>query len=127
MAYHITLVTNNSSRSVAITNPHYAGDGMLVGPGPANNPGNSSGSNPYTPNRPILINAIGGNPTYLEAMVKANNIYTSVDNYCFWDNTKDAVNGIGENSSTSINFLNATAGNLQVTVNANGTLTFVKP
>ena len=67
MAYHITLVTNNSNMSIAITNPAYEGDSMLVGPAPANNPGSGPGCNPYTPNRPILVNTISGNPTYTDA------------------------------------------------------------
>jgi hypothetical protein len=50
MAYHITLVTNNSNMSIAITNPAYEGDSMLVGPAPANNPGSAPAA---TPTRPI--------------------------------------------------------------------------
>ncbi|HYW44104.1 MAG TPA: hypothetical protein VE959_14675 [Bryobacteraceae bacterium] len=99
---------------------------MLVGPAPANNPGSSTGHNPYSPKRPILVNTIKGNPTYSQAVVTANNIYTSADNYCFWDNGNSAVNGIGEKSGNIINFLNTGAGNLEITVNSNGTLSFVK-
>lgn len=124
MAYHITLVTNNSASSVAITNPAYEGDSMLVGAAPPNNPGSSTGSNPYKPKRPILVNTIKGNPTYSQALPQANNIYTATDNYCFWDNGNSAVNGIGEKGTNIV--LNASAGNLEVTVNANGTLTFVR-
>jgi len=124
MAYHITLVTNNSSSSIAITNPAYEGDSMLVGPSPANNPGSSTGSNPYKPKRPILVNKIPGNPTYSQALPQANNIYTATDNYCFWDNENSALNGIGEKGGKIV--LNASAGNLEVTANADGTLTFVR-
>jgi len=124
MAYHITLVTNTSNSSIAITNPAYEGDSMLVGPAPANNPGSGPGSNPYTPSRPILVNKISGNPSYADALPKANNIYTFADNYCFWDNTNSAVNGIGE-KGTKIAY-NASAGDLQITVQANGTLSFVR-
>ena len=123
MAYHITLVTNNSNMSIAITNPAYEGDSMLVGPAPANNPGSSAGSNPYKPSRPILVNKISGNPTYADALTQANNIYTYADNYCFWDNTNSAVNGIGEKGTDPILF-NASAGDLQITVLTNGTLSF---
>jgi hypothetical protein len=125
MAYHITLVTNNSNSSIAITNPAYEGDSMLVGPAPANNPGSSAGCNPYTPSRPILVNKISGNPAYTEALPKANNIYTYADNYCFWDNTNSAVNGVGEKGTDKIAF-NASAGDLQITVLTSGTLSFVK-
>lgn len=111
MAYHITLVNNQSNNSVAVTNPAYEADSMLVGPGKS-----------YTPNRPILVNKISGNPSYLQALGTANNIYTYADNYCFWDNGNSAVNGVGE-KGTTIAF-NMSAGNLQITVNANGTLTF---
>ena len=113
MAYHITLVSNNSSSSIAITNPAYEADSRLVGP-----------KSNYSPQRPILVNTIKGNPTYQQAMGQANNIYTFSDNFCFWDNGNSAVNGVGEKGGT-IN-LNASAGNLQVTVNADGTLTFTK-
>lgn len=115
MAYHITLVTNNSPSSIAITNPAYEGDSMLVGPGP---------DKTYVPKRPILVNTMPGNPSYLEAIGPANNIYTSTDNYCFWDNTNSAVNGVGEKGS-KISF-NMSAGNLQITVNSDGTLMFAK-
>jgi len=125
MAYHITLVTNNSNTSIAITNPAYEGDSMLVGPAPANNPGSNPGCNPYTPGRPILVNKLSGNPTYQEALPKANNIYTNTDNFCFWDNTNSAVNGIGQKGTNKISF-NASAGDLQVTVLANGTLSFAR-
>jgi hypothetical protein len=112
MAYHITLVTNNSSSSIAITNPAYEADSRLVGP-----------NTPYPPTRPIVINAIKGNPNYAGAMDSANNIYTVTDNYCFWDNTNSAINGVGE-ATGAVTPLNAKAGNIQITVNANGTLTF---
>ncbi len=111
MAYHITLITNNSNKSVAVTNPAATRDAALIPP-----------NTPYTPERRIEINKMKGNPTYSDAVGTANNIYTYSDNYCFWDNTNSAVNGVGENGLT-ISF-NAKAGDLQVTVNANGTLTF---
>lgn len=113
MAYHITLVTNSSRSSVAITNPAHEADSKLVGPGL-----------PYKPERPILVNKIGGNPTYAEAIAQAVNIYTRKDNYCFWDNTNSSVNGIGEQGGTIA--YNASAGNIEITVNADGTLTFTK-
>jgi hypothetical protein len=115
MAYHITLVTNNSSSSIAITNPAYEGDSMLVGPG---------SNTLYVPKRPILVNKMEGNPSYGEAVPTANNIYTYADNYCFWDNTNSAVNGFGEKGS-KISF-NMSAGNLQITVNPDGSLTFAQ-
>jgi hypothetical protein len=113
MAYHITLVTNNSNSSIAITNPAAEGDSKLVGPNAT-----------YKPNRPILVNKIGGNPTYADAFTKANNIYTRTDNYCFWDNGNSAVNGLGEQGATIA--FNASAGNLEITVTSTGTLTFVR-
>ena len=113
MAYHITLVTNNSASSIAITNPAYEGDSRLVAP-----------HGPYVPQRPILLNAMAGNPRYLDAIATAINIYTYNDNYCFWDNTNSAINGVGEKGST-IGF-NMSAGNLQITINADGTLSFAQ-
>lgn len=111
MAYHITVITNNSSKSIAITNPAHEADSMLLGPGAT-----------YKPSRPILVNKIGGNPTYEQALSKAVNIYTLTDNYCFWDNENSAVNGIGESGGTIV--FNASAGDLQIAVNTNGTLSF---
>ncbi|HEY6292298.1 MAG TPA: hypothetical protein VI455_12175 [Terriglobia bacterium] len=96
---------------MAITNPHYEGDSKLVGAAAS-----------YVPDRPILINKIKGNPSYASAISEANNFYTATDNYCFWDNGNSAVNGVGEKGGTIV--FNSPAGNLQVTVNANGTLTF---
>jgi len=113
MAYHITLVTNNSSSSIAITNPAHEADSRLVGP-------NSS----YKPDRPILINKMSGNPTYKDAIPVANNIYTYTDNFCFWDNEHDAVNGIGEKGGTIL--FNSTAADLTIAVRADGTLSFAR-
>ncbi|HEX4771533.1 MAG TPA: hypothetical protein VH351_11910 [Bryobacteraceae bacterium] len=113
MAYHITLVTNNSSSSIALTNPAYEADSRLVGP-----------NRPYVPERPILVNTMGGNPRYLDAIGTAVNIYSNTDNYCFWDNTNSAINGIGEKGSP-LGF-NMSAGNLQITINADGTLAFAQ-
>jgi len=111
MAYHITLITNNSSSSISMTNPANEGDSRLIGP-------NST----YAPSRPVLINKMSGNPTYEQALPVANNIYTLVDNFCFWDNTNSAVNGTGEKGST-INF-NHSAADLQITVDSKGYLNF---
>lgn len=112
MAYHITLIVNKSSSSIAITNPAHEADSKLIGPGVS-----------YPPQRHILVNKIGGNPTYQQAMNTALNIYTNVDNYCFWDNENSGVNGVGQKGEAVPPF-NMSAGNLQVTVNANGTLSF---
>ncbi|MEO8131869.1 MAG: hypothetical protein ABI822_32545, partial [Bryobacteraceae bacterium] len=112
MAYHITLVTNKSNSSIAITNPAYEADSKLVANGAA-----------YVPKRPILVNKIPGNPSYADALTQAVNIYTSTDNYCFWDNTNSSVNGVGQKGG-AIPAFNMSAGNLQITINPNGTLTF---
>ena len=112
MAYHITLVVNNSDRSIAITNPVYEADSKLVLP-----------QQKYTPQRPILIDTMAGNPTYVEAAAKANNIYTKADNYCFWDNTNSAIDSLGQNSRNTTTY-NAGAGNILVLVNEDGTLNF---
>lgn len=120
MAYHITLITNNSASSVAVTNPAYEADSVLIGPA------GFKANNPYKPQRPILVNKITGNPSYDSTIATANNLYTVADNYSFWDNGNSAVNGIGQNGGGAINFLNTSAGNLQITVNKDGTLTFVK-
>jgi hypothetical protein len=117
MAYHITLVVNKSTSSIAITNPANEGDSMLVGPV------DFSENNPYKPQRPILVNKIGGNPTYTEAITEAINIYTSSDNYCFWDNENSSVNGIGQNNGDKIVF-NMSAGNLEITITPDGELIF---
>jgi hypothetical protein len=113
MAYHITLVANNSDSSIAITNPANENDSRLVGP-----------NTNYKPNRPILINKMSGNPTYSGAISVANNIYTFADNFCFWDNEHDAVNGIGEKGGTIL--FNSTAGDLTITIKADGTLSFAR-
>jgi hypothetical protein len=113
MAYHITLIMNRSKSAIALTNPATEADSKLVAPGDS-----------YKPKRPVLVNKIDGNPTYSEAATKALNIYTYTNNYCFWDNTNSAVNGVGEHGGTIA--FNASAGDLDITVNADGTLTFAK-
>jgi hypothetical protein len=115
MAYHITVIANNSGKSIALTNPAYEKDSMLI---PAN-------GQPYKPERPVLVNKMDGNPSYQQAVSAALNLYTFKDNYCFWDNTNSAVNGVGETTG-AIGAYNAKAGDLTITVNSDGSLSFAR-
>ena len=115
MAYHITSITNDSSSSVAITNPAHEADSRLILNGTT-----------YKPDRPILVNKItsSGTVNYLQAYEVAVNIYTSSDNICFWDNGSSAANGVGQKSGANLSFYTGSAGNLAITVGSDGTLSF---
>jgi hypothetical protein len=109
MAYHIALVINKSNKSVAITNPAHEADSKLVLPGAD-----------YVPGKNILVNSMSGNPSYQQAAPVANAFYTCSQSWVFWDNTNSAINGVGENGGEI--YFNGHAGDLQVVVNADGSL-----
>lgn len=118
MTYHVSSIVNNSSKSIAITNPHPNPDGRdsrLTLPGTT-----------YNPPAPIEVNFIKkqGTVSYQEAVLTALNVYTTRDNYCFWDNGNSTLNGVSEGSPSSINFYNGPAGNLTLTISSDGGVSF---
>jgi hypothetical protein len=118
MTYHISKIFNKSSKSVAITNPATESDSRLI---PA--------TTLYTPKVFIAVNSITpktGTVPYQDAAGTALNIYTASDNFCFWDNGNNALNGVGESntSDNNIDYYNGPAGNLILTVNDNNSISF---
>jgi hypothetical protein len=119
MTYHISKIINNSPKSAAITNPaphSSAGwqDSHLVLPGT------------YVPERPIEVNFIrqSGTVSYPTAAKTALNIYTFVNNWCFWDNGNSALNGVADGATQDVSFYNGSGGNLVLTVNESGSVGF---
>lgn len=115
MTYHIKEIDNKSDKSVALTNPLTGTskrDCVLILPHTV-----------YKPEYKPEVNKISGNPTYTLATKTALNIYTKTNNYCFWDNTNSACDWLGE-GHTSPDSYNASAGDLKLTINANGTIQF---
>jgi hypothetical protein len=115
MAYHITAVINNSAGAVATTNPAHQDDSKVVAPGTT-----------YKPERPILINKGANNLSWAQAVLFANNFYTIADDFCIWDNGTSQIVGIGQKTlgSNDTLYLSASAGNVQVTIDSNGNLSF---
>jgi len=109
MVYHITKITNNSSKSVLLTNPKSERDTHLLAK-------NSS----LVPDYPPKVEYITESPVHYERAVKAAlNIYTSIGNWCFWDNGKDTLVGLMEGGSSNV-FLTHHATNLWLNIDENG-------
>jgi hypothetical protein len=87
MVYHITKIVNNSSKTIVLTNPVAQRDRHVVT------------KNSWTiPPHPPKIEIIKDNTvSYPTALKKALNIYTSKNNWCFWDNGAAGLLGIGDN------------------------------
>jgi hypothetical protein len=90
VGFHITKIVNNSSKTVVLTNPVAGRDRHVV----------TKHSWVIPPHAP-KIEVIKSNPaSYADALKKALNIYTSKNNWCFWDNggsgSSSALIGIGE-------------------------------
>jgi hypothetical protein len=120
MTYHITKIDNNSSKSAVITNP-----------APKSDPGWQDSRlvlprSVYTPQRPIMVNFIegAGDVPYKTAATSSLNIYTTANNWCFWDNGNSALNGVGESEPMNVNFYNGGGGDIKLTVREDGTVGF---
>ena len=119
MAYHITVFQNNSTKQCATTNPAANRDNYVLNPGAPVRPGN-----------PPLINKPGNlsTKTYAETLVWANFIYTAAGpmDYTFWDSEQSQIFGITQQNPGGPPQLlySGSAGNLQLTINADGTISF---
>ena len=118
MAYHITSLVNNSGSVVALVNPQYPSDSFVL----------ASGST-QTCSRPVLVNTIEGTPKYSDVVSVALNIFLNVGgqycDYCFWDTGNSAINTLTQAGGAPGAPFTHTACNIAVTVNANGTVSFV--
>lgn len=117
MSYHIVLIANHSSSQVAMTNPAAERDNSVI-----------AVDGHYVPRNPPEINhAPDGQPqNYWEALMFANFMYTGPLDICFWDTGDSEIAYVTQQSPFTIvtGAYQGPAGNLQVLVNQNGTLTF---
>lgn len=116
MVYHISLFDNSNGQTDVVTaNPRAQRDTYFIQAGQSKVPGNF-----------VEINANGGTwTTYQAAFPYANWIYTASKTYCFWDNTKSGINGVTQQDpKTILAIYNGGAGNLVLTVNSDGTISF---
>jgi hypothetical protein len=115
MAYHITKIINNSSKTVLLTNPKAERDTHLV-------PKNNSLS---PPNPPLVESIRESNVSYETAVTKALNIYTMQNNWCFWDNgSSTALVGLADGGQTYTTFPTQNATELELTIDAEGVPSF---
>jgi hypothetical protein len=107
MAYHITLITNQSGTLAANVNPAASRDDALIANGAK-----------YVPERPILINK-GVAGTYGSAFGFANLVF---DNnwIALWDNGNDGINYITPAMQYPQQVFTGPATNVVVSLNNNG-------
>lgn len=74
MGYHITNVTNDTSRSISIMDSSHNKRSTQVAPN----------LDDYQLATEIELNEISGDPSYAEAAADGIVVFTSKDNYCFW-------------------------------------------
>jgi hypothetical protein len=118
MTYHINLIINNSSKSIAIVNP---------APNPDGRDSRIYPTGKHEIANPVKVNFIktSGTITYTAALPTAINVYTFKDNTFFWDNGNSAINGVAQsNPNSDLNLYNGSGGDLTLTIDANGNLSF---
>jgi hypothetical protein len=122
MTYHISQIINKSSKSVAIVNQHSSPDGRdsrIL----------ETGANFGVPH-PIEISHLtltGTIPYSSAAENPIQNVYTSKDNWFFWDNGRDALNGVREATPDQNDSLyKGQATNLILTIDNSGQISFTK-
>ena len=115
MAYNITRIINNSSKSVILTNPVAERDTHLVTK-------NSSLRLEYKP----LIESIREKTVFYEtAVTKTLNIYTMKNNWCFWDNgSNTALLLLGEGGEMHVTLVTDSFTDLKLIVDYDGIPTF---
>ncbi len=113
MAYHITLITNQSGTLAANLNPKASRDDALIANGAK-----------FVPERPIKINK-GVAGTYATAFSFANLMF---DNswIALWDNGNDGINYITPAMQFPQQVYTGPASNVVVALNANGAPTITK-
>ncbi len=119
MAYHITVFQNNSTKQCATTNPAANRDNHVLNAGST-----------VRPTNPPLINKPNNRSTntYAETLVWANFIYTATGpmDYTFWDSEQSQIFGMTQQNpgGPAQVLYSGSGGNLQLTINADGTISF---
>jgi hypothetical protein len=115
MAYHIAQIVNDSPKSVLLTNPKALRDRHLVTK-------NSSLRLEYPP----LIESIREKTVFYEtAVTKTLNIYTTKNNWCFWDNgSNTALLLLGEGGEMHVTLVTDSFTDLKLIVDYDGIPTF---
>ena len=117
MTYDVSLIQNNSDMNVATANPAAQRDTYFVAPNEGRNPDHN-----------VEINHGKQGWRSEEAFLKSNFIYTGVYAYCFWDSGESQVfafkhNGGGASGNPEAIYAGS-AGDLVLTVNKDGTISF---
>lgn len=113
MTYHISLFQNSSDNDVLTANPVAQRDTYFISTGGMQSPDHN-----------VEINK-GEWSSYDAAFPKANFIYTGDYSYCFWDTGDSQIAGItGQNKGTVQLLYSGKAGNLVLTINLDGTISF---
>ncbi|WP_035239068.1 hypothetical protein [Desulfobacter vibrioformis] len=113
MAYHITTFVNESGLNSVTANPEATRDTYFLSPGSKVNP-----------QHPPLLNT-GTFGSYSQAFPKANWIYTGVETYAFWDSGDSEIFAATQQDPNTVQVLyKASAGNLTLTINKDGSIAF---
>lgn len=112
MTYHISLFQNASGYNLVTANPCAQRDTYFI----------SSDGN-RNPDHNVEIN-YGDWDCYDEAFPKANFIYTGAYAYCFWDTGKSQIAAIIDQEKSTQLLYSGGAGDLVLTVNPDGTISF---
>ncbi|QUS55615.1 hypothetical protein [Pseudovibrio brasiliensis] len=113
MAYHIPQFKNKSSGHAVTANPKTDRDTYFVRAGADVNSSHN-----------VLINK-GNWSSFSAAFGEANYIYTGTEAYCFWD-SGDSELVIASQSGSSLVRLKESAGDLDLLIDANGSINFVR-
>jgi hypothetical protein len=122
MAYHISQIINSLSKSVAVVNQASSPDGRdsRIWSSDSNNGINNA----------ILIQKLelaGTIPYDSASSQRILNVYTTKDNWFLWDNGKNALIGVGENTpNQNDSFYKGEGTNLILTIDKTGQISFAK-
>ena len=115
MAYHITTFVNNSRLESVTANPKATRDTYFLKPKP---------EEAVKPSHPPLLNK-GTFNSYSQAFPIANWIYTGVEAYAFWDSGDSEIFAVTQKDPNTVQVLyKASAGNLTLTINGDGSIAF---
>ena len=115
MTYHISLFQNSSPKNVVTANPAAQRDTYFI-----------QTERSRKPDHNVEINK-GKFTSYDAAFPTANFIYTGVFAYLFWDTGESQIAGVTQQQPNTVQLIfSGSAGDLVLTVKADGTIGFTK-
>ncbi|WP_172326752.1 hypothetical protein [Mangrovicoccus sp. HB161399] len=112
MTYHIANLINDSKRSILTANPAEKRDTYFIGP-----------TDSRKPDYNIEINTLDDSKN-LPVFLQANVIYTARHTYSFWDSGQSQIMGMIKTSENPELLYSGSAGDLILTVEHDGTISF---